>query len=159
MILVKTVTAEDRTFSIRPALPRDKSVIRQLVANALINPIGLDWKRFIVAVTEENKVIGCGQVKQHRDGSWEMASIVVETSWRRKGVARKIINQLLSLHDEDLYLMCRSDLGEMYEKFGFRILEESEMPIFFRRVNKLSGVIDLLRREGVYLLVMGRMKN
>ena len=100
-------------------------------------------------------MIGCGQVKPHKDGSWEMASVAVTPSWRRKGVARTIINHILAAHDENLYLMCRSDLGEMYEKFGFRVLDEHEMPTYFRRVSKIVDLIELLRKEGLSLLVMG----
>jgi N-acetylglutamate synthase-like GNAT family acetyltransferase len=121
-----------------------------------INPTGLDWPRFVVAVSQNGEVIACGQVKPHRDGSRELASIVVHPDWRSKGLARAVIENLIAVDPGDLYLMCRAELGPLYEKFGFRALKTPEMPPYFRRISRLVGLIDSLRREGTSLLVMKR---
>ena len=141
---------------LRPATAEDIPRIRSLVLAAHINPTGLDWSRFIVAITPEDKIIGCGQIKPHRDGSHELASIVVEPTWRGRGLARGIIAHLLASHEGPLYLMCRSVHGPLYEKFGFRVLEYAEMPKYFQRVSRLTSVIEILRKEGETLLVMKR---
>lgn len=146
-------------FRLRPAVEGDESDIRALVKEGQINPTGLKWSRFIVAVTGEGEVIGCGQVKPHRDGSCELASLVVTAEWRGRGVARAIIEHLVNAYSEDLYLMCRSSLGFFYERFGFRTLQETEMPAYFRRVNRLVSLVELLRSEGETLLVMKRDAN
>jgi N-acetylglutamate synthase-like GNAT family acetyltransferase len=143
-------------FSLRPAINEDQSVIRKLTRSGGINPTGLDWQRFVVAVDPGGEVIGCVQLKPHRDGSVELASLVVEEGWRGRGVARSLVEFLLEEHTGDLYLMCRSGLGPLYEKFGFHALEEDEMPTYFRRVSKLVGIIEPLRRKNQTLLVMGR---
>ncbi len=149
-------------YTLRAATADDLSRIRSLVIAGHINPSGLDWKRFIVAVDTETRaeVIGCGQIKPHRDGSHELASIVVDPTWRGRGVARDIIEHLIASVDASkgvaLYLMCLSALGPLYEKFGFRILEYDEMPKYFQRVSKLTSIIEILRKEGETLLVMGR---
>ncbi len=143
------------TFSIRPAVFQDSAAIRVLVISGQINPTALDWRRFCVAVTEEGDVIGCGQIKPHRDGSQELASIAVREAWRGRGVARALIEALLASHSGPLYLMCRSGLGEMYQKFGFRALSEEEMPEYFRWVRKVAGVVEALRKRDEVLLVMG----
>lgn len=143
-------------FTLQPAQKEDTPAIYDLIIEGRINPTGLDWQRFILAVTPEGEAIGCGQIKPHRDGSQELASIAVTPAWQGKGVARAIIERLMDGGDTPLYLMCVSDMGPMYEKFGFRGLDEEEMPKYFRRVSKLAGFIEPLRKEGQTLLVMGR---
>jgi N-acetylglutamate synthase-like GNAT family acetyltransferase len=143
-------------FSIRPAEAGDMDTIRWLVMAGRINPTGLDWRRFAVATSSEGMVIGCGQIKPHGDGSQELASVAVHPEWRRLGVARSLITQLCDAHKGDLYLMCRAELGSMYEKFGFRHLDPKEMPRYFQRISRLAGVLDALRSEGSSLWVMKR---
>lgn len=146
----------DDNFQVRPAVEADAPTIRKLVMEGRINPTGLDWRRFMVAVTGDDAVIGCGQIKPHRDGSLELASLAVSESWRRQGVAHAIIEALLADHNGPLYLMCRSGLGRMYEKYGFQALDEEQMPRYFRRVSKLAGIVEGLQQHGETLLVMGR---
>jgi GNAT superfamily N-acetyltransferase len=147
---------EKVVFSLRPAEAGDLASIRWLVITGRINPTGLDWRRFAVACSDQGEVIGCGQLKSHSDGSLELASIAVHPQWRKRGVARALITHLGSVHPGDLYLMCRAELGPMYEKFDFRPLDLAEMPRYFQRISRLAGVLDLLRSEGVRLLVMKR---
>lgn len=134
----------------------DQPVIRRLVRIGRINPTGLDWKRFVVAVSPEGEVIGCGQIKPHRDGTNELASLVTHPKWRGKGVARALIEHLLASHGGDLYLMCRAELGPFYAKFGFRTLRPEEMSRYFRRIHRLVGLLDELSSVGASLLVMKR---
>jgi N-acetylglutamate synthase-like GNAT family acetyltransferase len=144
------------TYKLRRAIRSDETVIRALVRAAHINPIGLDWQRFVVAVSSAGEVIGCGQIKPHRDGSLELASLVVAPGWRRQGIARDILEFLVESTPEELHLMCQSRLGPLYEKFGFRAIGPNEMPRFFRRVSRLAGLADFLLEEGDTLLVMKR---
>lgn len=144
-------------FVIRPARPEDQAIIRKLVRIGRINPTGLDWERFIVALSPEGEVIGCGQIKPHRDGSYELASLVTHPRWRGKGVARALVEHLSASHTGDLYLMCRSELGKFYEKFGFRIVQPDEMPRYFRRISRMVKLLEKLRSEGSGLLVMKRL--
>lgn len=146
----------DTNYNLRPAAEKDAAAIRTLIIKVRINPTGLDWRRFIVAVMDEEVIIGCGQIKPHRDGSLEMASIAVTPSWHGKGVARAIIEHLLASHQGALYLMCQSSLGPMYEKFGFNVIQEEQMPKYFRRVSKLAGMAKFMRKQGETLLVMQR---
>lgn len=143
-------------FSLRPANEADTPAIYDLIREGKINPLGLDWKRFVLAETQDGAVIGCGQIKPHRDGSQELASIAVTQSWQRRGAARAIIEHSIESVEGPLYLMCVSTMGPMYEKFGFRVLDRDEMPRYFQRVSKLAGFVELLRRQGEKLLIMGR---
>ncbi len=146
-------------FTLRAATREDLAAIRALIFAVRINPMGLDWKRFLVAVDDHEVLIGCGQVKIHQDGSLELASIAVVQAWRGNGVARALIEHLLDLNPRPLYLTCRAKLGPFYERFGFRVVEEKamprqEMPRYFQRITRLArlvGATGIMPRD---LLVM-----
>jgi N-acetylglutamate synthase-like GNAT family acetyltransferase len=133
---------------IRRAQALDQTSIRALICKARINPLGLHWRRFKVAVDQGGNVIGCGQIKKHRDGSRELASIAVARSWRNKGIASSLIHRLLSTEMNPVWLMCRSELMPFYEKFNFRVvLKIEDMPPYFQRVMKFWEVLGTLRGE------------
>ena len=144
------------TFSLRAATSSDSTNIRALIRAVHINPLGIDWRRFIVAITSQGELIGCGQIKPHGDGSRELASIAVVQAWRRRGVAQTIIEYLLAANSGVLYLTCRSRLGPFYEKFGFSPIPVSEMPLYFRRIKRLVMLLGVNRPSGDKLLVMRR---
>ncbi|HEX5807588.1 MAG TPA: GNAT family N-acetyltransferase [Anaerolineales bacterium] len=141
-------------ITIRPAREPDAARIRDLIYSTGINPMGLDWKRFIVAVDERDEMIGCGQLKPHGHDLLELASIAVYPEQRGKGIARAIIEHLLKNSPRPLYLMCESSLGPLYEKFGFRAISYEEMPRYFQRISKLAGLATTLARREVRLLIM-----
>jgi N-acetylglutamate synthase-like GNAT family acetyltransferase len=143
-------------YLIRPALIGDSRPIRDLIHQVGINPMGLDWPRFLVAVTPEGKVIGCGQIKPHGAEIRELASIAVDSGYRGNGIARMIITSLLSNSPMPIYLMCRSALGPFYTKFGFSPSELIDMPAYFRRMTRLANVFSNLTRDMDKLLVMKR---
>jgi amino-acid N-acetyltransferase len=126
-------------IDLRRATAADASFIRRLVYAERLNPLGLNWRRFWLAVDENGRVIGCGQVKPHGDGSRELASIVVLPEWRNQGVASAIIRRLLAENPPPLYLTCRAELTPFYARFGFEVAENpSELSPYFRRIIHLS---------------------
>jgi N-acetylglutamate synthase-like GNAT family acetyltransferase len=132
-------------YRLQAATPAQQGAIKALVRAARINPLGLDWRRFVVALDENGLVIGCGQVKPHRDGSWELASIVVAPVWRGQGVARAIIEHLLAGSPRPLWLTCVSPLVPFYTRFGFHeVISPAEMPPYFRRVSRLFRLLAYL---------------
>jgi N-acetylglutamate synthase-like GNAT family acetyltransferase len=143
-------------FQLRPANEEDAATIRKLVRIGQINPTGLNWERFMVAEDGDGQVIGCCQVKPHRDGSNELASLVVHSDWRGHGIARALIEHFLSAYEGDLYLMCRSNMGPMYEKFGFQTVPRDELPRYFQRIMRLMGVFEIMRSDGEGGLIMKR---
>lgn len=117
--------------------------------------MGLDWRHFLVAVTPENELLGCGQVKLHADGSRELASIAVREPARGQGVARAIIEELLAREAaRPLYLMCRARLGSLYIKFGFHAIEPEEMPPYFQRISRAERIFNANARPEARLLVI-----
>jgi len=143
-----------RDFSLREALETDSSTIRQLIHAVGINPTGLDWRRFVLAVNAQGTVIGCGQIKPHGREILELASLAVRSEFRGRGIARAIIEQLLGSSDRPIYLMCRSRLGPLYGKFGFRPIGHDQMPRYFQRISTLAGLSESLMKSGERLLVM-----
>jgi amino-acid N-acetyltransferase len=135
-------------FSLRPALKADFSAIKELIHLGEINPTGLDWERFVVAANPDGELIGCGQLKPHGREILELASITVHPKYRARGVARAIIEHLLADGPRPLYLMCRSRLEPLYEKFGFRAISYQEMPRYFQRISKLAGWVEMVARSG-----------
>lgn len=141
-------------FSLRPAVEADFPVIRQLIRESRLNPTGLNWRRFIIAETEQGDFAGCGQIKPHSEGMLELASIAVTSDFRDRGVASLVIKRLLSDEpDRPIYLTCRAELREFYEKFGFRDLSLAEMPPYYRRLSRLVNFLLALSKGK--LLVMG----
>ena len=144
------------SITIRPALESDFPAIRRLIHQVGINPTGLDWRRFLVVVDERGKLLGCGQVKPHRDGTRELASIAVVPEHRGEGIARQIIQRLLDQHPGTLYLTCRASLGALYAKFGFREASAAELTPYFKRLHRLSRLILRLGIAKEPLLIMLR---
>ena len=141
-------------YEIRPAQESESGQIKELIHLVGINPSGLEWSRFLVAAKADGEIIGCGQIKPHGQDIKELASIAVLPEYRKQGVARKIIEELLSMSPRPLYLMCIEHNGPMYEKFGFYAIEMDEMPRYFRRMQKLFNAVTLVRKMDEGLLVM-----
>ncbi|HUI89912.1 MAG TPA: GNAT family N-acetyltransferase [Anaerolineales bacterium] len=142
-------------LTLRPAAEDDSSPIKDLIHRVGINPMDLDWHRFVVAVDQSGRMLGCGQLKPHGRDVVELASIAVEPQYRHQGVARLIIEHLVARAPRPLYLTCRSRLEAFYEQWGFRSLEPSEMPPYFRRLSRLAKVMGALMNDR--LLVMKLM--
>jgi len=140
--------------NVRPARELEAGQIKDLIHLVGINPMGLDWERFVVAVNDRDEMIGCGQLKPHGQDVLELASIAVYPEHQGKGVARAIIEYLLKDSPRPLYLMCESSNGPLYEKFGFRAISNAEMPRYFQRISKLAGLVSTLSRREEYLLIM-----
>ena len=133
------------SYRLQAAKATQQRQIKALVRAARINPLGLDWRRFMVALDENGVIIGCGQIKPHRDGSWELSSIVVTSAWQGQGVARAIIEHLLAGSPRPLWLTCVSTLDPFYTRFGFReVTALADMPPYFRRVSRLFRLLAYL---------------
>lgn len=139
---------------IRSAKEEEASQIRDLIHLVGINPIGLDWKRFVVAVNDLDEILGCGQIKPHGHDILELASIAVYPDHQGKGIGSAIIAHLLKDSPRPLYLMCEASNGPLYKKFGFRAISYEEMPRYFQRISKLAGLVTTLAKREERLLIM-----
>jgi len=126
-----------------------------MVRAARLNPLGIRWDRFRVAVDNSDNVIGCAQVKGHRDGTRELASLVVRGKWRGRGVGRALVKVLQKEYGPPLWLTSRSSLVPYYQRFGFIEPEEGVYkPAYFRWVSRLVNTLGLIASRGEYLAVM-----
>jgi len=141
-------------FSLRPARETESAQIKALIHLVGINPMDLDWKRFVVAVNDRDEMIGCGQLKPHGKDILELASLAVYPEQQGKGTGRALIEYLLKDSPRPLYLMCESSVGSLYKKFGFREIPYEEMPRYFQRISKLVGLATTLAHREERLLVM-----
>lgn len=142
------------TFTLRAARETEEGSIKDLIHQVGINPMGLDWKRFIVAVDAQEQVIATGQIKPHGRDVQELASIAVASEYRGQGLARAVIEHLLKDSPRPLYLTCISSLEPFYQKFGFFTIPYEEMPRYFQRISRLAGLVFLLASQDEKLLVM-----
>lgn len=142
------------SYTLRPARETEDNAIKNLIHLVGINPVGLDWKRFIVAADAQDQIIATGQIKPHGRDIHELASIAVLPEYRGQGLARVIIEHLLKDSPRPLYLTCVSSLEPLYQKFGFYAIDYDEMPRYFQRISKLAGLVFLLASRDEKLLVM-----
>ncbi|MGB9799577.1 MAG: GNAT family N-acetyltransferase [Thermanaerothrix sp.] len=142
-------------YRLRRAEAKDAKAIRRLIYAERLNPFGLDWRRFWLAIDEDEHIIGCGQVKPHFDGSRELASIAVQRKWRRRGVASAIIRQLLAENPPPLYLTCRTELTGFYTRFGFDEIEFAELPPYFRWTGQWVRILHWFTLGQVKISILG----
>lgn len=143
-------------IQLRQATAGDAAQIKHMVRQERLNPLGIKWQRFWLAVDTAGKITGCAQMKRHRDGSYELASLVVTPDWRGNGVARALIEQLVSTCSGEVFLTCRAGLGVFYRRFGFEVVEFAEMPPYFQRIWRLAALFEVLGPGDEKLAVMRR---
>ena len=143
-------------LTLRDATAEDQPTIRQIVRAANINPTGLNWPRFIVA-EDGGAIVGVGQVKPHRDGTRELASIAVLPARQGQGIGTAIIQDLVRREKATLHLTCRSRLQGYYERFGFRRLESRDYPPYFARMVPILNTLGRFFR--VQVIVMRRLSS
>jgi N-acetylglutamate synthase-like GNAT family acetyltransferase len=141
-------------YTLRPAAARDARAIRALIYRVGINPMSLDWRRFLIAVDEQGRLLGTGQIKPHGDGTRELASIAVQPEYQKQGIGRAIVERLLAENPLPLYLTCASHNRSYYLPFGFRVLADTEMPPYFRRLWRFARLAKKIFRIQEEMLVM-----
>ena len=67
-----------------------------------------------------------------------------------------MLEHVVHEHDGDLYLMCRVSLGGFYQRFGFKVIDEGEMPPHFLWIFKMASFYARSRLKEVNMLIMKR---
>jgi N-acetylglutamate synthase-like GNAT family acetyltransferase len=122
---------------IRQAVEADQSAIRALVYAAHLMPLNLRWPNFVVA-EDRGDIVGVGQIRPHRDGSRELASIAVSPAYQGQGIGGEIVRALVEHAPGDLYLVCMSELEPFYARFGFVRAGQAELPPFLGKIHRLG---------------------
>jgi N-acetylglutamate synthase-like GNAT family acetyltransferase len=140
------------TVTLRPATALDAHNIKALIYQVHINPMNLDWQRFIVA-EENGAFVGCVQMKPHRDGARELASLAVVPDRQKSGIGSILVRALIERYPGELYLMCRSVLAPYYRRFGFEEIGPDEMPRSFKTLYRAARLFArLVPREGLSIM-------
>jgi N-acetylglutamate synthase-like GNAT family acetyltransferase len=144
-------------YCIRPARRKDRGLLLATIVKTGLNPLGFTWQPFILAENEEGSFLGCAQLKTHRDGVLELASIYVIPSCRGQGIAGDLIQTLISPVSSKIWLTCRASLAPFYTQFGFRWVNPPDpMPDYFKRVRGLFKLISGSLGLGDQVAVMVR---
>lgn len=138
-------------YALRWANEQDATAIKRLVRESGINPMGIQWQRFVVA-EDAGRIVGIGQVKVHGDGSHELASIATVPDRRGEGIATAIIDALIAAQAGTIYLTCRTHNERFYERFGFRrVGDPGALPPYFARfvrvINAVTGLGQIFGLE------------
>jgi N-acetylglutamate synthase-like GNAT family acetyltransferase len=127
-------------FAIRPASETDRAAILGLMRPRDYNRINLKPTCFVVA-EDAGRIIGIGQIKVHRDGTPELASLVVAADRRGQGIGRAIVQTLMSKHHGALYLTCLAELEGYYTRFGFQRVIGAARPPLLARLEQLGTIV------------------
>ena len=144
---------------VRRATPADQQIITRLVRQARLNPRSLHWDRFVVAEADGD-VFGVAQVRRHRDGSLELASLVVRPDARGRGVAGNMIEMLMDGEIGPIFMLTDRRFADHYQRWGFRPVAPSDLPGTMRRqlrIGRLATAVgSLIVRRRIRLVALRR---
>jgi len=84
-------------------------------------------KDFIVA-KDGNKLVGCARIKKFPDGCLELASLAVDSDYRRMGIGKVLVAKILEREpSRPIYLMCSIEKEPFYELNGFEKIEAKDL--------------------------------
>lgn len=116
---------------IGPATPQDLKAARQVLFKLKMNPIiGTEADFFTAKNSDDNSLVGFGQIRPLGRDHAELASVYVQPEFRRKGVATDLISALIGRHDAaspspTLCLLTLESTTPLYERFGFTVVSNS----------------------------------
>ena len=144
------------SITLRPATAADQKPIKALIREVGINPMNLNWERFIVA-EDRGEFAGCVQVKQHDDGARELASLAVMPQRQGQGIGRRLIEAVLEQEAGELYLTCRKNLAVYYGRFGFKEVNGEAAPRSFKLPLRMGRLLAKLGQfEGPAVMKLER---
>ena len=132
---------------IRPATESDRTAILSLMRSGDYNRINLRLACFMVA-EDGGQVVGIGQIKRHRDGTPELASLVVAADRRGEGIGGALVRTLVARHqahaEDPLYLFCLVALESFYAGLGFQRVERQQLPRLLAMIHGLGNGLGQL---------------
>jgi amino-acid N-acetyltransferase len=144
-------------LTLRQAQARDLWSIRKLVFSAKLDPTQLRWQQFWL-IESESKIIACGQLRNFSDVQ-ELGSLVVVSSWRKKGLGTYLAKHLIEQASKPLYLECLGyNLAEFYTHLGFFPVFWQEIPQSLRFKFAISQLAKTILRIPVKFMKLA-MEN
>ena len=133
------------SWQLRPAVAADRWSIRRIVVAARLNPLDLNWRRFLVA-ERAGRIAGTIQVRHHTDAARELASLAVMPWAQGDNLGAALIEALCARTPPPLYLVCAAAMVGYYERFGFRPIAIRELPAGMRTYGRLTHAIVAISR-------------
>ena len=144
---------------VRWANERDSGAIVAMVRQARLNPAKLDWRRFVVG-ERDGTVVGVAQVRRYPDGARELASLVVQPSLRRQGVATELIDVLLRDEHGELFALVDRRFAHHFRRWGFAVVSPAQLPWSLSRMYFLglvvTSAVSVLRMRRVRIVPLRR---
>ena len=137
-------------WEIEAAKAADMPEIEDLIAAVGGDLVDLATDQFVVAKSEDARILGCGRLRSYPEFC-EIASMAVADDFRTKGIGREIIERLLEMYEGTIYLVCDDDVVGFFRRFEFSLLPESDMPDGLRPkwdyFCSPAGSMNLMRRS------------
>jgi len=130
----------ESAFTIRRATEPDQSAIAALVRGERLNPVDLDWRRFVVAA-DPTGLLGAVQIRLHADHSRELGSLVVREDARGRGLASRLLDALLAPVPTRVFMITGASFMAHYERWGFRPIATGLAPAPIRRNYYLGQIL------------------
>tara|TARA_B100000378_G_C17944910_1_gene378035 strand:+ start:214 stop:630 length:417 start_codon:yes stop_codon:yes gene_type:complete len=136
-------------WEIEAAKAADLPEIDELIAAVKGDRADLGAEQFVVAKSEDARILGCGRLRPYPDFC-EIASMAVADDVRANGIGRAIISRLLERYAGTIYLICEDEVVEFFRRFEFELILEAEMPTGLRPkwdiFRPADGSLNLMRR-------------
>ncbi len=136
-------------WEIESAKAADLPEIDELIATVGGDRVDLATDQFVVAKSEDARILGCGRLRPYPEFC-EIASLAVADDVRASGIGRAIVSRLLERYAGTIYLICEDEVVEYFRRFDFSVLPESDMPDGLRPkwdyFSPLEGSMNVMRR-------------
>jgi N-acetylglutamate synthase-like GNAT family acetyltransferase len=146
-------------LTIRVATEADQADITRLIHEVGLNPTGLHWPRFAIA-EEAGRMVGCAQLKIHRHGTPELASVAVVADRRGDGIGSRLVETLITGQSRAIYLTTVPDNVAYFERFAFHPIQPGHTPADFRRAFYVyriaTSILSIYGRGRIRILPMRR---
>jgi amino-acid N-acetyltransferase len=162
LILGRGIASDDAasaSLMLRRARTDDQASIVRMVHAERLNPNALHWPNFIVAECG-GRIVGAVQLRAHADGSRELGSLVVDSAYRCRGIAARLISTLLSWEHRApaVHVITRRELAAYFARWGFRVIAPRIAPRAVRSNHRMGqligGLMSLLRGRAPRRLVV-----
>ena len=112
------------TLEFGPASDEDVPAIEKMLAENDRGVQPYEWGRWLVA-RDGSEIVGAIHVADV-DGALYLDDVLVTEERRGVGIGSRFMRILLD--DRDVYLACHDNRIAFYERLGFELIEESELP-------------------------------
>ena len=119
-------------FAFAHDLPEDEIIKINNYVNSDIPKIIEEYKLIVL----DNRVIGCYLIVNKDDGIM-LDEIFIDDEFRNKGIGSSIISKILKLNNIVYLWVYKENINaiRLYKKFGFKIIEETEIRYYMKYFN------------------------